>query len=128
MFGCLKSSQYATNEAFPVSDFRTFSAARARAIYLRDARLDPWCTGEDLSGRQCKNFVPCRNRPPLKWSWATSATTRGDTGSHSPVRSVLQRLGPPGALPVKPGCFLSASNLFVNSRRCDLVKADVNPT
>jgi len=41
---------------------------------------------------------------------------------------VLQRLGPLGVLPVNPGGFLSASNLFVSARRSDALKEDVNPT
>jgi hypothetical protein len=48
MFGCLKSSHRATNEALPKRNLQAFSAAKARAIYLRDAPLDPPCTGEEL--------------------------------------------------------------------------------
>jgi len=44
----LKTSQSATNEAFPRSEVRTLSDAEARAIYLRDAPLDPSYTAEDL--------------------------------------------------------------------------------
>src|SRR5439155_2147179 len=55
-----------------------------------------------LSGRQRRNFVPWRERPPLKWSYCTSTTNLGSSGSHSPERWVLQRLMPPGDLPVKP--------------------------
>jgi hypothetical protein len=44
----LKTSQSATNEAFPRSEVRTLSDAEARAIYLRDASLDRPCTGEEL--------------------------------------------------------------------------------
>jgi len=52
----------------------------------------------------------------------------GATGSHSPPRSVLQRLGSQGALPVNPGGFLSASNFLVKAGRSIALKADLNPT
>src|SRR4051794_21367442 len=42
--------------------------------------------------------VPCRNRPPLKWSNVTSITNSGRRGSRSVERLVLQRLEPGGAL------------------------------
>src|SRR5204863_8597780 len=78
------------------------------------------CRGA-LSGRQRRNLVPWRNRPPVKWSYCTSMTSVGLSDSHSPERSVLQRLGPPGARPVKPppfsgDCF-SASSFGVSSFR-----------
>src|SRR5437868_6021477 len=36
-----------------------------------------------LSGRQRRNFVPCRKRLPLKWSNLTSQTRDGLSGCHS---------------------------------------------
>ena len=60
------------------------------------------CRGA-LSGRQRRSLVPWRKRLPVTWSKRTSTTSSGRSGSHSPLRSVLQRLGPPGAFPVKPG-------------------------
>src|SRR6266571_4299401 len=61
----------------------------------------------DLSGRHRMNLVPCRNRPPVKWSYRTSTTRLLFSGSHSVLRSVDQRLGPPGAFPVNPGGAIS---------------------
>ena len=49
----LKTSQCATNEAFPGSDVRTLSAAKARVIYPRDTPLDPSYTGKEL----CQNAI-----------------------------------------------------------------------
>jgi hypothetical protein len=48
-------------------------------------------------------LVPWLKRPAVKWSKATSTTRLGASGCHSLERLVLQRLGPPGARPVKPG-------------------------
>jgi hypothetical protein len=84
MFGCIKSSERASNELFCVrlreirsgGDIRTFFAlsksvlvsrtrvrnsnvTKARAICLRDARLDPSCTGEGLC-RGASEEVLCR--------------------------------------------------------------------
>ena len=42
--------------------------------------------------------------------------------------SVLQRDGPPGALPVKPGALRSPSNCRVSLARSRSAKPDVNPT
>src|SRR6266436_9962533 len=56
-----------------------------------------------LSGRQRRNLVPWRKRPPEKWSYWNSPTRRSLSGTHSVSRSSrVHRLGPPGALPVKP--------------------------
>ena len=41
---------------------------------------------------------------------------------------VLQRLSPPGALPVKPGGFTIVSNFFVNCCRSSLRIEEVKPT
>ena len=60
------------------------------------------CRGA-LSGRQRKSRVPCRKRSPVTWSKRTSTTSSGLSGSHWPLRSVLQRLGPPGAPAGKAG-------------------------
>jgi len=60
-----------------------------------------------LSGRQRRKRVPWRKRPPVKRSYWTSTTSLGASGTHSPERCVLQRLGPPGAEPVKPGGRMS---------------------
>src|SRR6266478_8261465 len=155
MFGRIKSSECASNELFFVCGsvpdqerwrYSHFCCAfkvcslfsdtspqfyRHKSAIALPSRCSTWSIVHwrgSLSGRQRRNFVPCRNRPPVQWSYATSTTTFGATGSHSPVRSVLQRLGPPGALPVNPGVFFNASNLFVIARRSDALKADVNPT
>jgi hypothetical protein len=62
-----------------------------------------------LSRRQRRSFVPCRKRSPVTWSKRTSTTSSGWSGSHSPLRSVFHRLGPPGAFSGKarrfPECF-----------------------
>src|SRR5688500_11797822 len=55
-----------------------------------------------LFGRHRKNFVPCRNRPPLNWSYLNSTTSVGSSASHSPDRSLLHRRGPPAATPPNP--------------------------
>src|SRR4051812_7192579 len=81
-----------------------------------------------LSGRHLKNFVPCRNRPPEKWSYCTSHTSFGSSLSHSPLRSVLHRLGPPGAFPVKPSPPIYGFSTFFNSARRSALKLDEKPT
>src|SRR5256885_15227472 len=85
------------------------------------------CLGA-LSFRHLMIFVPWRKRSPVKWSYVTSSTIFGATGSHSPLLSVLQRLGPPGAFPVKPGGLRKASNFLVKARLSAVLKAEVNPT
>lgn len=81
-----------------------------------------------LSGLQRKNFVPCLNRVPVKWSYETSATSSGRNGCHSVDRLVDQRLGPPGARPVNPGASINPSSLRVSSVRLAAGIEDVNPT
>ena len=66
-----------------------------------------------LSGRQRTIVVPCRKRPPEKWSYETSTTNFGRTGTHSDDRFVDQRLGAPGAFPVKLRSALIFSSLSV---------------
>ena len=51
-----------------------------------------------LSGRQRRNFVPCRKRPPLKWSYCTSTTSFG-----------LERLPFAAALACSSGSVLRAT-------------------
>src|SRR4030095_3003379 len=63
----------------------------------------------DLSGRNLINFVPWRKRSSVTWSKPTSTTIFGKSGSHCVDRSVDQRLGAPGAFPVKPGSCISFS-------------------
>ena len=53
---------------------------------------------------------------------------RGFTGCHSAERAVLQRLGPPGALPVKPGPPASASRRRVSSALSVAAIDEVKPT
>jgi len=68
--------------------------------------------------------VPCRNRAALvKMIIGDFYDNFGATGA---IRrcALLQRLGPPGALPVKPGGFLSRSNFSVNARRSDALKPE----
>ena len=96
-----------------------------RATARQTGRSARTCTARGaLSGRQRSSLVPWRKRPPVTWSKRTSTTSSGRSGSHSPLRSVLQRLGPPGALPVKPGGRRSFSSrrgqrrpLLVGDRR-----------
>ena len=85
------------------------------------------CRGA-LSGRQRRNLVPCRKRPPVTWSKRTSTTSSGAAAPIAPLRSVLQRLGPPGALPVKPGGSRSASSSLVSAARSSLAIVEVKPT
>ena len=70
-----------------------------------------------LSGRQRTKRVPWRKRSPVTWSYWTSATSLGFSGSHCALRSVDQRLGPPGASPVNPGPPFKASTLRVSAGR-----------
>src|SRR5204863_4112964 len=155
MFGRIKSSECASNELFfvcgsvPDQERRRyphfFCAFKVRSRFLDTSpqfyhhksaialpsRCSTWSIVHwrgSLSGRQRRSFVPCRNRPPVKWSYATSTTILGATGSHSPVRSVLQRLGPPGAFPVNPGVFFNASNFFVIARRSEALNPEINLT
>src|SRR5437868_428912 len=83
---------------YPLSTPATISVAPAS----RFTCFIVHCLG-DFSGRQRRNLVPWRNRPPVKWSYLTSTTSLGASGCHSVDRLVDQRLGPPGAWPVKPG-------------------------
>src|SRR3954453_9958066 len=85
------------------------------------------CDGS-LSGRQRWNDVPCRNRPPEKWSYCTSTTSFGANGSHCAERSVLHRLGPPGAWPVNPGFLISFSSFGVSFSRSAAFMFEQNPT
>src|SRR5690348_3632808 len=80
-----------------------------------------------FSGRQRKNFVPWRKRPPEKWSYFTSHTSLGSRRSHSPLRSVLQRLGPPGAWPVKPEPPLYGLSMDLSFLRSGAVKLELKP-
>jgi hypothetical protein len=52
----------------------------------------------------------------------------GGSGSHSPLRSALHRLGPPGALPVNPAGSRSSSRLRVSAGRSALVIVEVKRT
>src|SRR5262249_18479835 len=85
------------------------------------------CLG-DLSGRQRRNFVPCRKRPPVKWSYWTSAASFGVSGCQSVLRPVDQGLGPPGAAPVKPGDLISGSSIRLSCLRCAELNDEQNPT
>src|SRR6185437_6018497 len=85
------------------------------------------CRGA-LSGRQRSSRVPCRKRSPVTWSKLTSTTSVGLSGCHSPLRCVLQRLGPPGLLPVKPGGARSASSRRVSAARSACANVEVKPT
>src|ERR1700683_5044995 len=81
-----------------------------------------------LSARQRRNFVPWRKRPPVKWSNWTSTTSLVSRGSHSEECLVLQRLGPPGTLPVKPGGLIKTSTFFVNGGCSFVLNEEGNPT
>src|SRR6201995_2702024 len=81
-----------------------------------------------LSGRQRRNLQPCRNLPPAKWSNCTSATNLVSSGCHSIECLVLQRLSPPGALPVKPGGWINASSFLVRAGRSSLEMEELKPT
>ena len=85
------------------------------------------CRGA-LSGRHRISFVPWRKRWPLTWSNRTSTTSSGRSGSHSPLRSVLHRLGPPGALPVKPCGLRKPSSFRVKLARSTSMIVEVKPT
>ena len=81
-----------------------------------------------LSGRQRTIVVPCRKRPSEKWSYDTSITNLGRTGTHSDERFVDHRLGAPGAFPVKLRSVLHFSSLPVRSAFSAAFIADVKPT
>src|SRR4051794_14464522 len=85
------------------------------------------CLG-DLSGRKRRSDVPCRKRSPEKWSYRTSTTSFGFIGCHSADLAVDQRLGPPGALPVKPGGAISFSTLAVKTGLSPFGMFEVKPT
>src|ERR1041385_760194 len=86
-----------------------------KILRWRNDKAPKQCTFDQVAGREGKSL-------------ATSTTILGSTGSHSPLRSVLHRLGPPGALPVNPGALRSASNFFVSARRSSALNAEVKPT
>ena len=52
-------------------------------------------------------------------------TSLGASGCHSAERSVAQRLGPPGALPVKPGGLINFSSFFVSAGFSSDLKLEV---
>ena len=81
-----------------------------------------------LSDRQRMIVVPCRKRPPVKWSYETSTTNFGLTGIHSDERFVDHRLGAPGVLPVKLRTAMIASSLPVSAGLSAAFNPDVNPT
>jgi len=55
-------------------------------------------------------------------------TSFGFKGCHPAERSVLQRLGAPGALPSKPGGPISFSSFFVRAGLSRSAIAEVKPT
>ena len=55
-------------------------------------------------------------------------TSFGFSGCHFAERSVDQRLGPPGALPVKPGGAISVSSFVVSAGFSCCLMAEVKPT
>jgi hypothetical protein len=81
-----------------------------------------------LSDRQRMIVVPCRKRPPVKWSYETSTTNFGLTGFHCDERFVDQRLGAPGVLPVKLRTAAIASSLSVSAGFSVAFNPDVKPT
>src|SRR5438270_3831414 len=85
------------------------------------------CSGF-LSGRQRRNFVPWRKRPPEKWSYWNSPTSLGFSGNHSVSRaSRVQRLGPPGALPENPSPPINGLRIDFNFLRASRVKLELKP-
>ena len=89
----------------------------------------PSCIGAaPCPGRKRSSVVPWRNRPPVTWSKRTSTTSSGRSGCQSADRSVLHRLGPPGALPVKPGGATIASSRCVSAGRSSRGMLLVKPT
>ncbi len=86
------------------------------------------CRG-DLSGRQRISFVPWRNLFAVMWSYCTSTTSTGRTGSQALDFSVAHRLWPPGAFPGEAGRldqilqkFRELAAILGRDRRC---KADM---
>ena len=59
---------------------------------------------------------------------ATSTTSFGRSGSHSLERLVDQRLGPPGALPVKPGGSINGFSFLVSAGLSWFLIVEVKPT
>src|SRR6266576_1523097 len=123
------------SQSEPAPRFRA-GGALARAEPSSRSRAPPrgsgsWskvhCRGA-LSGRQRSNVVPWRKRLSLTWSYRTSTTSSGRSGCHSPERSVLQRLGPPGARPVKPDGATSFTRRRVSSGLSRAGRVAVNPT
>ena len=55
-------------------------------------------------------------------------TSLGARGCHSAERSVAQRLGPPGALPVKPGGLINFSSFLVSAAFSVALIPEVKPT
>src|SRR6267154_2779782 len=109
-------------------DVANLTRSRSRAdLFSRSTCFCVHCFGL-LSGRQRRNFVPWRNRPPVKWSNCTSATSLPSSGCHSAERFELQRLGPPGLLPVKPGGLISFFSLRVSAGLSFALMDEVNPT
>src|SRR5690242_1226072 len=110
-------------------------AAPERALRNRRAGKTDFCFNWTsvhwsgvLSGRQRKIVVPCLKRPPLKWSYDTSTTSFGLTGTHSLERLVDQRLGPPGVEPVKLLLAIPSSSKSVSFGLSASFSADENPT
>jgi hypothetical protein len=57
-----------------------------------------------------------------------STTSVGRNGSHSLERLVDQRLGPPGALPVKPGGPINDFSFLVSAGLSRFLIVEVKPT
>src|SRR6478735_4306448 len=85
------------------------------------------CSGF-FSGRQRRNLVPWRKRPPEKWSYWNSPTNFGLSGNHPVSRaSRVQRLGPPGALPEKPSPPMKGLRIDFSFLRSSRVKLELKP-
>ena len=92
------------------------------------------------SSRQRTKLVACRKRSPCRWSYATSTTRSGASGTQSSDRPRLQRLSPPGMRMGAPsssrgihGCGASSpsargASSAANAARRSRLKPEATPT
>ena len=73
----------------------------------------------------CRIVSVAWNRSPVTWSYRTSTTSSGRSGSHSPLRSVLQRLD--AQVPLKPRGTGRARSFRVSARPL-VIDVEVKPT
>ena len=92
----------------------------------QDKKLSAQPLGKRRPALEAFAKIQFKSNPTFHLSQAT--TSFGRSGHHCAERSVDQRLGPPGALPVKPGFAISASSFAVSAGFASCLIAELKPT